>query len=149
MFNKKVSPDGDHVVLTQFILSVTWCHLDDESHIASFPLLYLKHHVSNPSPASSAMQCLLWRPLPSRAFSCSGVTGHTSPLSLQALAFLQPVIALTHSNQPKPPASRQSQIPFLVRSFPRSHGPYPRPFLPPAALPWVGVIRSTPLLCGD
>lgn len=51
--------------------------------------------------------------------------------------------------------------PFPVHSFPQSHGPYPHPFvwqsylgslpssLHPAVLPWVGVIRSTPLLCGE
>lgn len=148
MFNKIVSPDGDHVVLTQFILSVTWCRLDDKSRMASFPLLSLKHHVSNPSPVSSAMQCLLSRPLPCRAFSCSGVTGHTLPLSPTS-----PCIPATNDCPGTFPPREASSVPTVAEPFPSellSSEPRSLPSsLRPAVLPWVGVIRSTPLLCGD
>lgn len=150
MFNKKVSPDGDHTVLTQFFLSVAWCHLDDESRMASFFLLplSLKHHGSSPSPASSAMECLLWRPLPSHAFSCSGVTAHTLPLSPTS-----PCIPATNdcpgTFQPTEASSGQT----VAEAFPSallSSEPQSLPSsLCPAVLPWVGVIDSSPLLCGD
>lgn len=116
--------------------------------LASFPLLFLKHHVSNPSPVSSAMQCLLWRPLLSRAFSCSGVTGHTLPLSPTS-----PCIPATNDCPGTFPPREASSVPTVAEPFPSallSSEPRSLPSsLRPAVLPWVGVIRSTPLLCGD
>lgn len=130
--------------------------------MASFSLLpfSLKHHGSSPSPASSAMQCLLWRPLPSGAFQALGWLATLYPSVLQALAFLQPMIALAHSSQRKPPASRQSQSPFPMHSFPQSHSSYPRPCplvrqsclgslpssLRPAVLPRVPTLVRRPAL---
>lgn len=116
--------------------------------LASFPLLSLKHHVSNPSPVSLAMQCLLWRPLLSRAFSCSGVTGHTLPLSPTS-----PCIPATNDCPGTFPPREASSVPTVAEPFPSellSSEPRSLPSsLRPAVLPWVGVIRSTPLLFGD
>lgn len=147
IFNKNVSPNGDHVVLTQFILSASRCHLEKEGHIAFFFLLLfsLKHHGSNPLLTSSATTVLLCKFFALLCiFMLQGDCSCFIPKSLQTLVFLQPMIALTHSSQTKL-GQPSNAVPFPV-SFPWSHETQPTPFFLKSSLVYEQICSSPMLL---